>query len=62
MIETLTLIHTKQYGLDVWCIMQHGRTMHTFLSEQYARMRFDRIKQALDRAQAINNQEVSNGN
>lgn len=43
------LVHTKRCGLDVWVISKDDRELHCFLSEQYARTRFERIKQQLDR-------------
>lgn len=49
MEQVYRLVHTKQCGLDVWLITKDGRTLHSFLSEQYARVRFERIKQTIER-------------
>lgn len=45
----LSLHQTHRLGLEVWVIRFCGRELHTFLSEQIARTKFERIRMELSK-------------
>lgn len=46
----LKLEHTRRLGLEVWIITLGGQELTVYLSEQYARARFERLRQEYERS------------